>query len=142
LVVVDVVNWQGKANRVVGWRNWLELEILQKTIVILIVIENKDVGAAIGGVGGASCGCAVSVMCLIVHAVVWIVIVVANVEGCRLALLESIDGDGVSLDRSGDVVVEVAKVDTFDDASVGTGELEVAEIGTLLGGHVVVLPDG
>merc|ERR1712003_3821 len=132
----------GRRSGVVGWRNGLELEIFQKTIVILIVIKSKDVGAAIGGVGGAAGGGAVSFMCLVVHAVVCLVIVVADFEGCRLTLLESVNGDGVSLDGSGDIIVEVAQVDTLNGAGVGTGQLKVAEIGTLLGGHVVILPDG
>ena len=84
-----------------------------------------------------------AVVCLGVHAVVFLAVVVQDGESCRLALLQAVDGDGVSLDRAGNVVVEVAEMNTWQrGAVVLTGQLKGAEIGLLLGGHVVVLPDG
>lgn len=84
-----------------------------------------------------------AVVCLGVHAVVVLSVVVQDGESCLLALVKAVDRHGVGLDRAGNVVVEVAEMNTWKCCAVVlTSELESAEISLLLSGHIVVLPDG
>ena len=54
-----------------------------------------------------------SVMCERVDALIFVIVVINNFKGCGLAVLQAIDWNGVGLNGSGNIVVEVTKMNTF-----------------------------
>ena len=134
------MNGQGEADWIVGRRDGLELEVLEESLMALIMLECENIGTAGGGVGGAARSSAVAVMRLRIHAIVRVAIVVDNGEGGLGVLLKTVNGNSVCLDGAGDVIVEISQVNTGNGASILTCQLERTQVFLLLRCHVVVLP--
>ena len=53
-----------------------------------------------------------------IGAIIFSLVVIKDIEGCLLIFLQTIDWDGVSLNGSSNIVVEVSKMNTWECCTI------------------------